>query len=64
MANERRGTVLRIPATRVDGRDAIVRVYDHPPEEIQGLAPASITETVRIVSCGVEVSLWVRVTKT
>jgi hypothetical protein len=62
MANERRGTVLRIPATRVDGRDAIVRVYDHPPEEIRGVA--AHTEEVRIVSCGVEVSLWVRVIET
>ena len=64
--NERRGTVLRIPSTRTIGqgdgiRDqtVIVRVYDHPPAAVKGVAQD--TEVIQITSGGVKFPLWVRV---
>jgi hypothetical protein len=52
--NERRGDVLRIPCD-----EAIIRVYDHPPDPIRGV-PAT-TEEVPITAGGVKFSVWVRV---
>ena len=67
MSNEKRGTVLRIPASRyvqdqadgVSDHTVIVRVYDHPPAPVEGVTHE--TEAIQITSGGVEFPLWVRV---
>ena len=67
MANDRRGTVLRIPASRyvqdqadgVSHRTVIVRVYDHPPAPVEGVTHD--TEEITMTSSGVTFPLWVRV---